>query len=257
MGLHGKIGKTMTNSCKYIYIGKISPDVHWHNHYSVHTYHELIVILSGVMHISGDDGQQFELRAGESALYPAGVRHWEHSDANNPVESCFLVFESPTSFGERILVNREQGTFLRPMAHALHEQSLINEKCVFASEILSLMLRIFFSSSPSPEERQTPLVCKIRTFMRRNLGRALSLSDLAKAATLSKCHFLRQYRQECGRTPIRDLWEIRCAEAISLLKYTDLPLKDIAQRTGFSDACHFSHRIKAFSGKLPSQFRKH
>ena len=245
----------MSDACKYIYIGKVSPDVHWHNRYSVHAYHELIVIFSGIMHISGGDDQQFELRAGEAALYPAGVRHWEHSDAVEPVESCFLVFESPSVSGDKILVNREQGTFLRPIAHALHEQSISGEKCMFADEILALVLKLFFSP-PSQEPRQSPLVRKIQTFMRRNLGRAISLSDLAKAATLSKCHFLRQYRQECGRTPMHDLWNIRCAEAVSLLKYTDLPLKDIAQRTGFADSCHFSHRIKAFTGKLPSQFRE-
>ena len=82
------------NNTRFVYIGKVMPDVRWHNKYSVHPHHELIVILGGVMHISGKT-QELTLRAGEAALYPAGVHHWEQSDETQPVESCFIVFEDP------------------------------------------------------------------------------------------------------------------------------------------------------------------
>lgn len=238
---------------EFIFIGKVKPDVRWHNQQSVHEHHELIVVLSGIMHISSGD-QQVELRTGEAALYPAGVPHWEHSDENEPVESCFLVFKDPRFSEDRIVINKDQGIFLRPLAAALYEQSISGGECAFGNEILALMLKIF-AVPASAEDKPSGLVRKVNTFMHRNLGSSLSLADLAGSAGLSKYHFLRQYRRETGRTPIQVLWEMRCAEALSLLKYTALPIKEIAARTGFSDSAHFSRRIKEFSGKLPRQFR--
>ena len=244
----------MTPKPEFIFIVKVKPDVRWHNQQSVHDYHELIVVLSGIMHISSGD-QQVELRTGEAALYPAGVPHWENSDENEPVESCFLVFKDPRLSGDRIVVNKAQGIFLRPLAAALYEQSISGVKCAFGNEILALMLKIF-AVPASAEDKPSGLIRKVHAFMHRNLGSALSLADLAGSAGLSKYHFLRQYRRETGRTPIQVLWEMRCAEALSLLKYTALPIKEIAARTGFSDSAHFSRRLKAFSGKLPRQLRK-
>jgi len=244
----------MPPKAEFVFIGKVKPDVRWHNQKSVHEYHELIVVLSGILHITSG-ARHVDLRTGEAALYPAGVPHWEHSDENEPVESCFLVFRDRTFTGDKILVNKDQGIFLRPLASALYEQSISGGGTAFGNEILDLMLKIFAAPS-SAEEGPSSLIRKVHAFMHRNLGGALTLDDLAESAGLSKYHFLRQYRRETGRTPIQDLWEMRCAEALSLLKYTGLPIKEIALRTGFSDSAHFSRRIKAYSGKLPRQFRE-
>jgi len=242
------------NKPRFVYIGKVMPDVRWHNQYNVHPHHELIVILGGVMHISGK-GQKLTLRAGEAALYPAGVLHWEQSDENEPVESCFIVFEDPDFSADQILVCRNQGGLLRPLAAALFEQSLAMHEIPCADDCLRLMLKIFHAGTASPDD-ESEFIRKIHTFMRKHLSDPITLENLAAAAGLTKYHFLRQYRAKTGKTPVQVLWEIRCSEAVSLLKYTALPIKEIAARTGFSDLAHFSRRIKAFSGLMPRQFRK-
>ena len=241
------------DSLKFIHIRKIKPNPTWHNNYNVHPYHELIVVLSGILHVSGVN-QKLELHPGDAAFYPAGVQHWENADADAPVEHCFLVFEDPTFSGDQILVNREQGVLLRAMGAALYEFSLAGDPAVFGNEYLKLMLKIFFTNSPCTIKTSS-MVHKVHSYIRQNMSYPITLMDLARAAELSKYHFLHQYRRECGITPMRALWEMRCAEAVSLLKYTNMPIKEIASRTGFSDIKHFFHRIKAFSGAPPSQFR--
>ena len=242
------------NKTRFVYIGKVMPDVHWHNQYSVHPHHELIVILGGVMHISGKTQNQ-TLRAGDAALYPAGVHHWEQSDENEPVESCFIVFEDPDFSADEILVCRNQDGLLRPLAAALYERSLTMQDIPCADDYLRLMLKIFHAGTAAPDD-ECEFIRKIHTFMRKHLAEPVTLEDLAAAAGLTKYHFLRQYRGKTGKTPVQVLWEIRCSEAVSLLKYTALPIKEIAARTGFSDLAHFSRRIKAFSGLIPREFRK-
>lgn len=242
------------NAPRFVYIGKVMPDVRWHNTYSVHPNHELIVILSGIMHISGQD-QDLILQTGDAALYPAGVRHWEQSDENEPVESCFIVFDDPGFSADRILVNRSEGILLRPLAAALYEQSMIAPHVPYGDDCLSLMLKIFHAEK-NEQETESEFIRKTNVFMRRHLSSSVTLDDIANAAGLSKYHFLRHYSAKTGKTPIQVLWEMRCSEAVSLLKYTALPLKEVAARTGFSDLAHFSRRIKDFSGLLPHQFRR-
>jgi len=239
---------------RFVYIGKVMPDVCWHNQYSVHPHHELIVILGGVMHISGKT-QNLTLHAGDAALYPAGVHHWEQSDENEPVESCFIVFEEPDFSADEILVCRNQGGLLRPLTAALYEQSLFMQGIPCVNDYLRLMLKIF-QAGTAATDHENEFIRKTHTFMRKHLATPIKLEDLAAATGLTKYHFLRQYRAKTGKTPVQVLWEIRCSEAVSLLKYTALPIKEIAARTGFSDLAHFSRRIKAFSGLMPRQFRR-
>ena len=239
---------------RFVHIGKVEPDAEWHNLHSVHRRHELIVILSGVMHITGR-GQVFELRPGDAALYPAGVLHQERSDRDRPVESCFIVFEKSDLEADRIVVRRGMGAWLRPLAAALYEQFLNCGAPPFADKYLALMLEIFSSAGAEAPDQSSDLVRKMRSFMRRHLADKLTLSDLAAVAGKSKFHFLRQYRAETGTTPLKALWDMRCAEAAALLKYTGLPVKEIAARTGFADVAHFSRRIKAWSGRSPGELR--
>jgi AraC-like DNA-binding protein len=241
------------DSLQLKYIRKISPNPNWHNRESVHSYHELIIVLSGIMHVSGVN-QVFELHPGDAALYPAGVKHVEYADANEPVDECFIAFEDDNLSGDSILVNKEQGVLLRAMASALHEYFIEGENLPFGNDYLKLMLQIFFTKN-STSKKNTNFVHKVNAFIQENMATNIDLFLLSKVAGLSKYHFLHQYQMECGITPIKALWEMRCKEAITLLNYTQLPLKEIAQRTGFSDMKHFSRKIKAFCGKSPSEFR--
>ena len=92
-------------------------------------------------------------------------------------------------------------------------------------------------------------------FMSKHLSSDISLDDIAAASGKSKYLFLRQYHEETGITPIKKLWQMRCEEAVALLKYTALSTKEIAFRTGFADTGHFCRKIKNFCGKTPVEIR--
>ena len=178
---------------RFVYIGKVMPDVRWHNTNSVHPHHELIVVLCGVMHISGKT-QKLTLHAGEAALYPAGVRHWEQSDEKEPVESCFIVFEDPDFSADEILVCRNQGGLLRPLTAALYEQSLSMQGIPCMNDYLLLMLKLFQAGAAAPDP-ESEFIRKVHAFMRQHLAESVTPEDLAAAAGLTDYHFLRQYRE--------------------------------------------------------------
>ena len=228
----------------FLYINRIRPDGRWHNKFYVHPHHELVIVYDGIMYVSGE-GCELKLSAGDAVLYPAGTRHSEYSDREQPVESCFIVFEDESLNGNKILYKKHSNILLRTMSTMLYDLCRGGSEIPFANAYISLMLDIFNFAPDSGKKR---FVCEAEEFMSNNLGSEIMLEDIAAAAGRSKYFFLRQYQQETGITPLRKLWLMRCEEAVRLLKYTDLSAKEIAFRTGFSDVGHFSRRIKKFCG---------
>ena len=63
-------------------------------------------------------------------------------------------------------------------------------------------------------------------------------------------------RQATDQTPAWLLERLRLERAGDWLLTEDLPLADIARRTGFCDAFHFSRRFKRFAGCPPLEYRQ-
>jgi len=93
-------------------------------------------------------------------------------------------------------------------------------------------------------------------FMHDHLRENLSLETLANAAHMSKFHFLRTYKMLTGHTPMDDLRRIRAEAARDLIRQTELPLKAVAESSGFANEFHMSRIFRKVLGVTPGQFRK-
>jgi len=83
----------------------------------------------------------------------------------------------------------------------------------------------------------------------------LSTEALAQRMGLSDSQFRRQFSRKFGISPRSYLTKVRLAAACRLLVMTDLPLSDIALRTGFYDHSHFSNSFSNRYGLPPSKYR--
>lgn len=82
-----------------------------------------------------------------------------------------------------------------------------------------------------------------------------SLQRLADIAGMSRTTFAEQFRKTFGRTPMDFVKEVRLRRAARFLAATNLPVKAIAFRVGYSSRSHFSRAFKAFMGADPATFR--
>lgn len=82
-----------------------------------------------------------------------------------------------------------------------------------------------------------------------------TVSALAETAGMSRTAFSEQFKELTARTPIDFLKEVRLRLATRLLTSTDLPVKTIASRVGFSSRSYFSTAFKSFTGVGPADFR--
>lgn len=88
-----------------------------------------------------------------------------------------------------------------------------------------------------------------------NPAKPHTLSGLAETAGMSRTAFSEQFKELTGRTPIDFLKEVRLRLATRLLTSTNLPVKTIASRVGFSSRSYFSKAFKTFTGVGPADFR--
>jgi AraC family transcriptional regulator len=89
-----------------------------------------------------------------------------------------------------------------------------------------------------------------------NLRSELTLASLAESVALSPGHFAHAFRQATGVTPHRYVLERRVERAKTLLRTSDMPITEIADRVGCSSPSHFSVLFHRITGLTPREFRK-
>ncbi|MFI6106661.1 GlxA family transcriptional regulator [Streptomyces sp. NPDC051310] len=92
-------------------------------------------------------------------------------------------------------------------------------------------------------------------WMRDKLGEPLTIADIAAHATMSKRSLARHFRAQTGTTPQRWLLALRVQRARELLESTDLPLRRVAETTGFGSLETLRHHFTRQVGTTPSAYR--
>lgn len=125
------------------------------------------------------------------------------------------------------------------------------------SEIWLLLLkelentRLKASSSKNQDRILTMLA-----FIQENYEQKLTLQDIADAGAVSTRECLRCFRTAIRQSPVEYLTEYRVQAAIKLLETTDLPVTEIAMRTGWGSSSYFAKMFHRLRGKTPNAHRK-
>jgi AraC family transcriptional regulator len=93
-------------------------------------------------------------------------------------------------------------------------------------------------------------------FINENLGKDISLDEIACEVGISPYHFARLFKQATGRSPHRYLMERRIERAKTLLTQTDQPLVMISCSLGFQSQSHFTALFRKFTSTTPLKYRK-
>jgi transcriptional regulator GlxA family with amidase domain len=81
------------------------------------------------------------------------------------------------------------------------------------------------------------------------------VARLARVSGVSQAHFARAFRHAFGLPPHRYLLTRRIERATALLRDTDLPVTDIALRTGWNSIGTFGRIFRDITGESPGEFR--
>ncbi len=136
---------------------------------------------------------------------------------------------------------------------------------LFADSLANLLavhlIRSYVPSSPLAQTDgagPSPVaVRKAKDYIHDNLGTDMALADIAAAAHLSPFHFCRLFKRATGLAPHQYVLRARVERAKNLLLgRPELPLAEVAARTGFSDQSHFTRHFKRLAGVTPGRYRQ-
>jgi len=93
-------------------------------------------------------------------------------------------------------------------------------------------------------------------YFEAQLGKPVSLADVASSAGLTRMHFAAQFRAATGLRPHEYLLRRRIERAQEMLAGTGMPLVDIALSVGFQTQSHFTSVFKRYAGQPPRAWRE-
>jgi AraC-like DNA-binding protein len=92
--------------------------------------------------------------------------------------------------------------------------------------------------------------------MHGRVGRSWTVSQLARAAALSRSAFFERFTRTVGLPPMEYLLAWRMALAKDLLRRRELALAEVAERVGYSSASSFSTAFTRYVGQPPSRYAR-
>jgi AraC-like DNA-binding protein len=152
------------------------------------------------------------------------------------------------AFGD-LLRERAAGDALGTLAAASHLTGIV-------IAMLRLAERSTSNTAISPfQARNQSRVTAVIAHLRDHFAEPLAASDLAEVAGVSQSRLNVLFQQMTGYAPVEYLRRVRVEEARRLLGDIDLSVKEIAARTGFEDAYHFSKVFRRIDGLSPTDYR--
>jgi len=202
------------------------------------------------------NGSSLEAVAGEVLFYPARVIHAEWSDVAMPVETFFLSYQDVSVRMKVVMRTQDPSGRISQMVRWLYDDK--NSSAPGIQEERQLLLKVIVAELFRNRRHQDhPMVLITRQYIQSHMAEPLSLEILSRQVNRSKYYFLRTYKTLTGRTPMEEVRIIRANAARELILSTNLPLKDIASRTGLGNEYSLSRTFRRQFNMPPGAWRGH
>lgn len=241
----------------------------WHETDYVPGYNKLYFICEGSCRLK-IAGKEFITSPNHIYLMPSGVlqsyslidgiplsKYWCHFTATIGdmnlfdiinTDYCIAVEDVPllSSMFERLI----SGYIGTSMSDLLRAQAALFDILAFYLE-RSCSGITTFSDSPASEKLNMLL-----DYIEKHISEDISINELAALIYLHPNYLIRFFKKHTGYSPIHYINMVKLERAKSLLAGTNLPIKQVALVTGFSDFYYFSRNFKNSTGFSPTEFRK-
>lgn len=212
---------------------------------------------------------RYKLVAGDMFMLWPGISHEYWEDPDDPIEFYWVRILGPG--GPQL--GREWGAspekpVIRPAVPEMAGESIKALHTYWGRENrdphegLSLLHRFIAASKPAsrnrPASQQTPrdLVLQAGVIAETFLETGLNVAELAGHLGISRTKLWRAFLEETGSSPLHFLREKRLKRAQSLLRHTDLKIREISRTCGFSSEKYLHQMFKSVLGTTPGQWRR-
>ncbi len=104
------------------------------------------------------------------------------------------------------------------------------------------------------EEHRRRIIAEVKGYIRQNLNKPITLTDLAEHLKISSYHLSHVFSQESGFTLSSYVIRLRLEEAARLLAEPVTTVAEAAHASGFEDPNYFGKVFRRFYGQSPGSF---
>jgi len=242
------------------------------SHVSANYHHrfELLVVIErgGVVRIG--DGK-YRIEAGEAFLVFPNQFHLYSGMNGDSFGWLFFTFDLHSS--DLIKALRDSPRRLDATTFACLERLL--GACVYPqhekpdgleiSHRLAELLRAMLACPQIPvvrrnlrqvDDRREVIMERINTYVRENLNKSITISELAESLGYSVSYLRTVFRDRLGVSLGRYIRESRLSEAAQLLQEPSVKVSEVARRCGFESLVVFSRAFKNAFGISPKDYSK-
>jgi AraC-like DNA-binding protein len=245
-----------------------------------HSFFEICYVVQGEG-VYFSDGVTYPLRAGTLYCSKPESRHYIQSDegmlllffaiepvASESSEAFIRDFHQLSAYPHLFIPNAEQTApaliwqallIQAAESEIRYKESIEHLAYTLVMSCISLFLHHCVSgdtaSSTAISELQGTLK-RAKEYIQTHLTKKIALSDVAQSLHVSERQLSRLMAEELGQSFPSVVKTERVKRAAYLLGYTDIPLKQIAEDTGFESIHYFTQVFTKEMGTPPSSFRK-
>ena len=221
---------------------------------------EYVLSGGGTLQIGG---QEFHIKKDSVYFLPQGSDHTYWPDPNKPWKKCYFVIG---------------GTLMSTLLKAYGLENVYHiPDCPELKKYFDVMKALYRTTMESNQDgavifhqfaahaakvysglrSQIPReIEKLKQCLDASIQKKFVLEQYAEKRHLSGSHLIRSFCRHYKMTPYDYLMEQKMKSARSLLLYSSMSIKEIAEHLAFSDQYYFSNYFKRKHGMSPKEFRE-
>ena len=221
-------------------------------------------VISGQGHIEVN-GKTYTVEAGDSYMLPYNQSLRYYSDKDNPwrkiwfnAHGSFLT-ETAHIFGldNKIVFSgiNTLGYFEKILKICENKDLSAERRNLHCAPIFTELI-VFISNSINKNHNFSDEAMKLKQYIDSHTEEIISIKTLSKLIFRSESQTIRIFKKNFNNTPYDYLLDCKMKTAKTLILNTNLSIKEIAYRLGFSDEHYFSGIFRKKTGLSPTEYRK-
>lgn len=228
----------------------------------------IIFVLSGIGYLEYN-GKSYTINKDQGFLIDCMEYQYYKADKEDPWEILWVHFNGGTSYGyyqqfsnnSSPICSFENNTIVPTIIKGLiltHQEKNIRTEALSSKLLIELLTEFLFTINvPDSSETFLPeYIKKIMKDLDKNLMEKITLDMLAQKYSMNKFHLEKEFKKFIGVSPNEYVISNRISLGKELLKYSHIPISEIALKTGIENVSHFINLFKSREGITPLVFRK-